>query len=80
MGTIQNYIERFLAKNQHTKRKLLNLQNCCIWGDVQKCQNLTFKVNLLLQKSSESLSFFFIENTNLGAHFLFLTFLNDIDF
>ena len=26
---IQNYIERFLSKNQHTQRKLLNFENWC---------------------------------------------------
>ena len=37
-------------------------------GSCQKVQNLTFKVNFLCQKSSESFSFFSLKNTNLGAH------------
>ena len=52
-------LERFLPKNQHTQRKLLNFEN---WanGEVSKVpkfdQNLTIKVNFLL---SESFSYFF---------------------
>ena len=44
-------------------------------------QNLTFKVNFLCQKSSESFSIFFsLKNTNLGAHFLLLTLFDNINF
>ena len=51
------------------------------WRAVKKCQNLTFKVNFLCQKSSESFSIFFsLKNTNLGAHFLLLTFFDKINF
>ena len=54
-------LERFLPKNQHTQRKLLNFENW-VNGEVSKVpkfdQNLTFKVNFLCQKSSESFSFF----------------------
>ena len=32
-----------------------------LWGGVNKCQNLSFKVNFLNQKLSENFSFFFIE-------------------
>ena len=55
-------LERFLTKNQRTRRKLLNFEN---WvngevSNVPKCdQNLTFKVNFLCQKLSESFSIFF---------------------
>ena len=58
-------LERFLPKDQHTQRKLSNFEN---WsnGEVSKSAKspnfLTFKVNLLYQKLSESFSiFFFIE-------------------
>ena len=45
-------------------------------GRCQKCQNLTFKVNFLHQKLSESfLIFISLKNINSGAHFLLLTFL-----
>jgi hypothetical protein len=49
-------LERFLPKNQHTQMKLLNFE---FWINVKKCQNLTFKVNFLCQKSSESFSIFY---------------------
>ena len=55
-------LERFLPKNQHTQRKFLNFENW-VNGKVSKSAKspnvLTFKVNFLYQKSSESFSFFF---------------------
>ena len=55
-------LEIFLPKNLHTQRKLLNFENW-VNGEVSKVpkfdQNLTFKVNFLRQKLSESFSFFF---------------------
>ena len=69
-------LERFLPRNQHTERKLINFQ---FW--VKRLQNLTFKVNCLFQKSSDSFSIFFsLKNTNLGAHFLLLTLFDNINF
>jgi hypothetical protein len=44
-------LERFLPKNQHTQRKLLNFENWC-----RGVSNLTIKVNFLFQKSSDSFS------------------------
>ena len=82
MGYIK--LERFLPKNQHTQRKYLNFEN---WtnGEVSKSAKspnlLTFKVNFLYQKLSESFSIFFsLKNINLGAHFLLLTFFDSIIF
>ena len=50
-----------------------------LWQAVKKCQNLTFKVNFLCQKSSESFSIFFsLKNINLGAHFSLLSFFDNI--
>ena len=77
-------LEIFLPKNPHTQRKLLNFENW-INGEVsksaKKCKNLTFKVNFLCQKLSESFSIFFsLKNINLGAHFLLLTFFDNINF
>ena len=77
-------LERFLPKNQHTQRKLLNFENW-VKGEVSKVpksgQILTFKVNFLYQKLSESFSIFFsLKNINLGAHFLLLTFFDNIIF
>ena len=77
-------LEIFLPKNQHTQRKLLNFENW-VNGEVSKLpkfdQNLTFKVNFLCQKLSESFSnFFSLKNINLRTHFLLLTFFDSINF
>ena len=74
-------LERFLPQNQHTQRKLLNFENW-VNGEVSKSAKspnlLTFKVNFLYQKLSESfLIFFSLKNINLGAHFLLLTFFDN---
>ena len=66
-------LERFLPNNQHTQRKLLNFENW-VNGEVSKVpkfdQNLTFKVNFLFQKLSESFSiFFFIEEYQFKSTF-----------
>ena len=59
-------LERFLAKNQHIQRNLLNFANWCS-GEVSKvAQSWTLKVNFLCQKSSESFWVFSLKNTNLG--------------
>ena len=70
-------LERFLPQNQHTQRKLLNFQNW-VSGEVSKSAKspnlLTFKVNFLCQKLSESFSIFFsLKNINLEAHFSKMT-------
>ena len=60
---LSNFAEQdFLPKNQHTQRKLFNFENW-VNGEVSNsAKNLTFKVNFLCQKLSESFSiFFFIE-------------------
>ena len=77
-------IRKILPKNQHTQRKLLNFENW-VSGEVSKSAKspnlLTFKVNFLYQKLSESFSIFFsLKNINLGAHFLLLTFFDNINF
>ena len=64
-------LERFLPKNQHTQRKLLNFENW-VNGEVSK----STKIWLSNQKLSKSFSIFFsLKNINLGPHFLLLTFL-----
>ena len=73
-------LERFLPKNQHTQRKLLNFENW-VNGEVSKSAKspnlLTFKVNFLCQKLSESFSIFFSsKNTN----FMLLIFFDNINF
>ena len=69
-------LERFLP-SQHTQRQLLNFE---FWINGE-CQNLTFKVNFLCQKSFESFSIFFLlKKTNFGAIFLLLIFFDKINF
>ena len=77
-------LERFLPKNQHTQSKLLNFQNW-VNGEVSKSAKspnlLTFKVNFLCQKLSESFQIFFsLNNITLGAQFLLLTFFDNFNF
>ena len=48
-------LEKILHKNQHTQQIL----SFGLWLAVKKCQNLTFKVNFLCQKLSESFSILF---------------------
>ena len=51
---------------------------------VKKCQNLTFKVNFLHQKSSESFRFFPLKDINLGTrlywHFLITSIFTSLHF
>ena len=77
-------LERSLPKNRHTQKKLSNFENW-VSGEVSKSAKspklLTFKVNFLYHKLSESFSIFFsFKNINLGAHFLLLTFFDNIIF
>ena len=69
-------LERFLHKNQHTHRKLLNFEN---WytGELSKSAKIWFSVNFLCQIPSKSFSIFFqLKYTILGANFLWLTFFD----
>ena len=77
-------LERFLPKNQHTQRKLLNFENR-VNGEMSKsvknCQNFTFKVNFLCQKLSESFSiFFFIEEYQFRSIFFVIDIFDNINF
>ena len=49
-------------------------------GRCQKYQNLTFQGNFLSQELSESFSIFFIEEYQLEAHTLLLTFFDNNNF
>ena len=59
-----NKVERFVAKNQHTQRILLNFENW-VNGEVSKVpkfdQNLTFKGNFLCLNYPNLCHFFFIK-------------------
>ena len=52
-------LEIFLPKNQHTQREIIEFWEFLCRGGVKMCQNWTFKVNFLHQKSSESFSSFY---------------------
>ena len=74
-------LERFLPKNQHTQRKLLNFEN---WGGVKK-RKITQPLDFQSQFSKSKiirifLNFFSLKNINFGAHFLLLTFFANINF
>ena len=64
-------LERFLPKNQHTQRKLLNFE---FW--------INGELSFFYVKNQPNLSqfFFSLKNTNLGAHFLLLAFFDNINF
>ena len=62
-------LERFLPNNQHTQMKLLNFENW-VNGEVSKGV-----------KNYPNLSHLFsLKNINLEAHFLLLTFFDNINF
>ena len=65
-------LERFLPMNQHTQTTFWELEQ---WEGGKMCQNLTFKVNFLHQKSLESFSnYFALRNTILGVFFCYWIF------
>ena len=68
-----------LKANNQPYKKFLEL--AFSWVNIVKnCKILTFKVNFLCQKLSESFQFFFsLNNINLGAHFLLLTFFDNFN-
>ena len=71
-------LERFLPKNQHTQRKLLNFENW-VNGRCQKVPKFDFQSQFFMSKIIRIfLNFFF--SLNLGAHFLLLTFFDNINF
>ena len=57
-------LERFLANNQLYSNKTTKFWKLELWGYVKKYQNLTFKLNFLCQKSSESFWSFLLKNIN----------------
>ena len=68
-------LERFLPKNQHIQRKLLNFEN---W--FQKVLKFDFQSQFSMSKIIRIfLNIFFIEEYQV-AHFLLLTFFDEINF
>ena len=55
--TVCTKLERFLPKNQHTKRKLLNFENW-VYGEVSKIrhQKMSIKKDILQWKTIEKYS------------------------
>ena len=74
-------LERFLPKNQHTQRKLLNFE---FWinGELFKSAKVWLLKSIFYVKNHSNLSqfFFSLKNTNLGAHYLLLTCFDKINF
>ena len=69
-------LERFLPKNQHTHRKLLNFE---FWINGELSKRLS--KSIFYVKNHPNLpQFFSLMNTNLGVHFLLLTFFDRINF
>ena len=73
--------ERFLPKNQHNQRKLLNFEDW-INGKVSKSDKIRLSKSIFYLKNHRNLSQFFssLKNTNLGAHYLLLTFFDIIKY
>ena len=63
-------LERFLPKNQHNQRKLLNFENW-VNEEVSKGAKVWLSKSIFYVKNHRNLSQFFfpLKNTNLGAHF-----------
>ena len=70
-------LERFLPKNQHTQKELFNFENWC-YGEVSKSASIWVSKSMFYVKNHWNLSCFF--SINLGAHFLWLTFFDNINF
>ena len=64
-------LQKFLPNNQHTQRKLLNLENW-VSGEVSKSAKIWLSKSIFYVKNYPNLSqfFFSLKNINLGAHFL----------
>ena len=76
---IQNQKD-FWPENQHTQRKLLNFENW-VNGEVSKVPKFDFQSQFCMSKIIRIfLNFFLLKNINLGAHFLLLTFFDNINF
>jgi hypothetical protein len=65
-------LKRFVPKNQHTQRKLLNFENW-VNGEVSKSDKIWLSKSIFYVKNHRNLSHFFpLKNINFGAHFLLL--------
>ena len=72
-------IRKIFAQESTYSKEMIEFWELVLWRGVKKCHNLTFKVNSMCHKLLESFSIFFsLKNINLGAHFLLLTFFDNI--
>jgi hypothetical protein len=71
-------LERFLPKNQLTQNKLLNFE---FWinGELSKSAKISKSI-FCVKYHPNHFHFFSLKYTNLGAHFLLLTFFDKIIF
>ena len=71
-------LERFLPKNQHAQRKLLNFE---FWinGELSKSAKIRLLKSIFYVKIIR-IFLIFMKNTNLGAHFLFLIYFDNVNF
>ena len=69
-------LERFLSKNQHTQRKILNFENW-VNGEVSKSTKIWLSKSIFYVKTHQNLSQFFL-NTDLGANFFLIDIFDNI--
>ena len=75
-------LERFLPKNQHTQRKLLNFDlSFGLMASSQKVPKFDFQSQFSMSKIIQVfLNFFSLKNTNLESQVFLLTFFDKITF
>jgi hypothetical protein len=71
-------LKRFVPKNQHTQRKLLNFENW-VNGKVSKSDKIWLSKSIFYVKNHRNLSHFLpLKNINFGAHSLLLALFDNI--
>ena len=58
MESCDTKLERFLPKNQHTERKLLNFENWCS-GEMSKSAKICLSMTIFYSKNHWNISHFF---------------------
>ena len=70
-------LEKVLLKNENIQRKIFNFDNWCN-GKMSKSSKTGVSKSVFYIKNYQNHSqFFLLKNTNLGAHFLLLTFFDN---
>ena len=70
-------LERFLPKNQHTQRKLLNFENWCS-GEVSKEPKFDFQSQFSMSKIIRIFLNFFVEEYQFRSTILFMIFFDSV--